>query len=67
MNAGTQKGGVRIGVALAVFLGGAEAGGVELVHEGQLDDILAASDLTLDAEVLRKIDVVSKEILYPLG
>jgi len=40
---------------------------VGATHEGQLDDILAAADLTLDAEVLRKIDVVSKEILYPMG
>jgi aryl-alcohol dehydrogenase-like predicted oxidoreductase len=40
---------------------------VGATHEGQLDDILAAADLTLDADVLRKIDVVSKEILYPMG
>jgi len=40
---------------------------VGATHEDQLDDILAAADLTLDAEVLGKIDVVSKEILYPMG
>ena len=33
----------------------------------QLDDILAAADLTLDADILGKIDAVSKEILYPMG
>ena len=36
-------------------------------REDQLDDILAAADLTLDKAVLDKIDVVSKEILYPMG
>jgi aryl-alcohol dehydrogenase-like predicted oxidoreductase len=40
---------------------------VGATNEGQLDAILAAADLTLDAEVLRKIDAVSKEILYPMG
>jgi aryl-alcohol dehydrogenase-like predicted oxidoreductase len=40
---------------------------VGATHEDQLDDILAAADLTLDAEVLGKIDVVSEEILYPMG
>jgi len=40
---------------------------VGATHDDQLDDILAAADLTLDAEVMRKIDVVSKEILYPMG
>ena len=40
---------------------------VGATHEGQLDDILAAADLTLDAEVLSKIDAVSKEFLYPMG
>ena len=36
-------------------------------REDQLDDILSAADLTLDAEVLQKIDAVSKDILYPMG
>ena len=40
---------------------------VGATHEAQLDDILAAADLTLDAEVLAKIDAVSKDILYPMG
>ena len=40
---------------------------VGATHPDQLDDILAAADLTLDAEILRKIDSVSKEILYPMG
>ena len=33
----------------------------------QLDEIFAAIDLTLDDEVMKKIDAVSKEILYPMG
>ena len=33
----------------------------------QLDPILAAADVTLDAEVLAKIDAVSRDILYPMG
>jgi len=33
----------------------------------QLDDIFAAADLTLDSEVLAKIDEVSQEIRYPMG
>ncbi|UFZ02764.1 aldo/keto reductase [Bradyrhizobium ontarionense] len=40
---------------------------VGATHPDQLDDILAAADLTLDADVLTKIDAVSKEILYPMG
>ena len=40
---------------------------VGATNESQLDDILAAADLTLDAEVLRKIDAVSKDIMYPMG
>ncbi len=36
-------------------------------HADQVDDILAAGDLTLDQEVLDRIDVVSKDILYPMG
>ena len=33
----------------------------------QLDEIFAAADLTLSAEVLTAIDAVSKEIRYPMG
>jgi aryl-alcohol dehydrogenase-like predicted oxidoreductase len=40
---------------------------VGATHPDQLDDILAAADLTLDADILAKIDAVSKEILYPMG
>lgn len=40
---------------------------VGATHPDQLDDILAAADLTLDADTMRKIDAVSKEILYPMG
>jgi aryl-alcohol dehydrogenase-like predicted oxidoreductase len=33
----------------------------------QLPDILAAADLTLDREVMKQIDAVTREILYPMG
>lgn len=33
----------------------------------QLDDILAAADVTLDADTLAAIDTVSKAIAYPMG
>ena len=33
----------------------------------QVDDILAAADLTLDKDTLKKIDAVTKDILYPMG
>jgi aryl-alcohol dehydrogenase-like predicted oxidoreductase len=33
----------------------------------QLPDILAAADLTLDREVMKKIDAVTREIMYPMG
>ncbi len=33
----------------------------------QMDDILKAADVTLDAETLKRIDGVSREILYPMG
>ena len=33
----------------------------------QLPDILSAADVTLGADVLAKIDAVTKEILYPMG
>jgi aryl-alcohol dehydrogenase-like predicted oxidoreductase len=40
---------------------------VGVTAEEQLDDILAAADLTLDDEVMKALDKVSKEILYPMG
>jgi aryl-alcohol dehydrogenase-like predicted oxidoreductase len=40
---------------------------VGATSEDQLDDIFAAADVTLDDDVLKKIDVVSKEFLYPMG
>ena len=36
-------------------------------REDQLDDILAAADLTLSAEVLAQVDAVSREHMYPMG
>ena len=36
-------------------------------REEQLDDILAAADLTLAPEVLAEIDAVSGEFMYPMG
>lgn len=33
----------------------------------QLDPILAAADVTLDADTLAAIDAVSREIMYPMG
>ena len=33
----------------------------------QLDPILAAADVTLSADVLKQIDAVSRDILYPMG
>ena len=40
---------------------------VGATHEDQLPDIFAAADLTLRADDVRKIDAVTKEILYPMG
>ena len=40
---------------------------VGATHEDQVDDIIAAGDLTLSDEVMKKIDAVTKEILYPMG
>jgi aryl-alcohol dehydrogenase-like predicted oxidoreductase len=40
---------------------------VGVTHEDQLPDILAAADLTLDKDVLKAIDAVTKDILYPMG
>lgn len=40
---------------------------VGATHENQVDEIIAAADLTLSDEVMKKIDAVSKEIMYPMG
>jgi aryl-alcohol dehydrogenase-like predicted oxidoreductase len=40
---------------------------VGVTRTEQLPDILAAADVTLGADVLAKIDAVTKEILYPMG
>ena len=40
---------------------------VGATREDQLDDIFAAADLTLSAEVMKQIDAVTKDILYPMG
>ena len=40
---------------------------VGATHTDQVPDILAAADVTLDAETLKRIDAVSKEIMYPMG
>lgn len=36
-------------------------------HEDQLDDIFAAADLVLDADTMKAIDAVTKDILYQMG
>ena len=40
---------------------------VGATHENQLAEIFAASDLILSDELMKKINAVSKEILYPMG
>jgi aryl-alcohol dehydrogenase-like predicted oxidoreductase len=40
---------------------------VGATHTDQVPEILAAADVTLDKEILAKIDAVTKEILYPMG
>ena len=40
---------------------------VGATREDQLPDIFAAADLTLEPAVLKAIDAVTKEILYPMG
>ena len=40
---------------------------VGATHTDQLGDILAAADVVLGADILKEIDKVSKEILYPMG
>ena len=40
---------------------------VGATHIDQVDEILAAADVTLGTDILAEIDKVSKEILYPMG
>lgn len=40
---------------------------VGATREDQLDDIFAAADLELEPAVLKAIDAVTKDILYPMG
>ena len=40
---------------------------VGATREEQLDDILAAADVTLSQETLDEIDAVSREFMYPMG
>jgi aryl-alcohol dehydrogenase-like predicted oxidoreductase len=40
---------------------------VGATHPDQLDEIFAAADLVLSDEVMKKIDVVSKTHMYPMG
>ena len=40
---------------------------VGATHEDQVDDIIAAGDLTLTDEVMKAINAVTKDILYPMG
>jgi aryl-alcohol dehydrogenase-like predicted oxidoreductase len=40
---------------------------VGATREDQLDEIFAAADLDLSAEVMKAIDAVTREILYPMG
>jgi len=40
---------------------------VGATHENQLADIFAAADLTLSDEVMKAVDAVTKDILYPMG
>jgi aryl-alcohol dehydrogenase-like predicted oxidoreductase len=40
---------------------------VGVSHEDQLPEIFAASDLTLDDSVMKAVNQVTREILYPMG
>jgi aryl-alcohol dehydrogenase-like predicted oxidoreductase len=40
---------------------------VGVSHESQLPEILAAADLELDASVMKAVDKVTREIMYPMG
>jgi aryl-alcohol dehydrogenase-like predicted oxidoreductase len=33
----------------------------------QVPELMAAAEVTLDAETLKRINAVSREILYPMG
>ena len=36
-------------------------------HEDHLDPIIAAADVTLSDDILKRIDAVSEQYLYPMG
>jgi aryl-alcohol dehydrogenase-like predicted oxidoreductase len=40
---------------------------VGVTRDDQLDDIFAAADVILSDEVLKEVDKVTKEYLYPMG
>ena len=40
---------------------------VGATHEDQLDDIFAAADVTLGADVIKGINRITKDIMYPMG
>jgi aryl-alcohol dehydrogenase-like predicted oxidoreductase len=40
---------------------------VGATHVDQLPDIFKAADVTLSPEIMKKIDAVSREIMYPMG
>jgi aryl-alcohol dehydrogenase-like predicted oxidoreductase len=40
---------------------------VGATHPDQMDDIIAAADLTISSDANKKIDEVSLEHLYPMG
>ncbi|MCA6260567.1 MAG: aldo/keto reductase, partial [Phenylobacterium sp.] len=40
---------------------------VGVTREDQLDDIFAAADLVLSPEILKAIDGVTRDIMYPMG
>ena len=40
---------------------------VGATHEDQLPDIFAAADVVLSADVLKAVDAVTKDVMYPLG
>ncbi len=40
---------------------------VGVTHADQVPDILAAADVVLDKDVLKKIDGITRDILYPMG
>jgi aryl-alcohol dehydrogenase-like predicted oxidoreductase len=40
---------------------------VGVSHEDQLPDLLKAAEVTLDTELMKKLDAVGKDIRYPMG